>query len=354
MPPEQGSLRFLATGIGSVPYLDIEVTCRDIIRHFPEIPFWPQFVKRSHVEDMTLQFTEGQPLVKVNPQAKQLTISGGASRERELVGFYERFMAEDTDSFAVSEEYAPGLYALLRISTHQPDEHKFIKGQIVGPITFAASVMGPGGKAALYETEILEALVNAICIKALWQVKQLSKTGRKPILFFDEPYLSGFGSAFSPISRQSVVEVLGTSINFLKQRAEVLIGIHCCGNTDWAMLLGAGPDIINFDAHGYMDYFLLYEAAIKRFLEKGGNIAWGIVPTSEFTGHETVEILRARLASGMKRIITSGIDREMLEAHSLLTPACGMGTMPPEHATMATRLLSELSNSLRERRLEYP
>lgn len=345
---EKDSLRFLATGIGSVPFLDIEATCRQILSLFPEIPFWPQFVKRSHVEDMTFQFTEHLPLVKADPRARKLSISAQTDKERELVEFYEKFIAEDTDYFAVSERYAPGVYALLKALPSEPNSHcKFIKGQIVGPITFAASIMGPNGKAALYEAEILEALTNAISIKGLWQVKKLSESGRRPILFIDEPYLSGFGSAFSPISREKVIEVLGTTIEFLKQRANVLVGIHCCGNTDWAMLLEAAPDIINFDAYGYMDYFLLYRPAIKDFMERGGYLAWGIVPTSEFTGSETAQGLKARLEKGIERLVKSGMDKERIEDQSLLTPACGMGSMAPTDATQASKILSQLSRMLR-------
>ncbi|RLB76967.1 MAG: hypothetical protein DRH15_11925 [Deltaproteobacteria bacterium] len=354
MPCERSSLRFLATGIGSVPYLDIETTCRHIILQFPELPFWPQFVKRSPVEDMTLQFTEGLPLVRVDLESKEVRISAGMNKEKELVEFYERFMAEDTDYFAVSEQYAPGLYTMLRILALESgnNNQQFIKGQVVGPITFTASVKGSDGKAVLYDAEILEAMANAISIKALWQVKELSKSGRYPVLFFDEPYLSGFGSAFSPISREKVIQILRTTIDFLKKRTNALVGIHCCGNTDWAMLLETGTDIISFDANGYMDYFLLYDKAIKEFLDRGGFIAWGIVPTSEFTGQETVRSLITQLENGMERLIRSGVDMEILQARSLLTPACGMGTMTPYTATRATNLLSELSRALRHRKAD--
>ena len=347
---EQGSLRFLATGIGSVPFLDIEETCKEIILHFPHAPYWPQFVRRSYLEDMTIQFTESLPLLKVDSQSKGVVLSSELDREVELVKFYDHFLEEDIDYFAVSETYAPGLYTLVRLLGKYDDKraHNFIKGQIVGPITFAASVKGSDGKALLYDTELMEAMTNGISIKALWQLKSLASTGRRPILFFDEPYLSGFGSAFSPISRERVIEVLSACVRFLKDRADALIGIHCCGNTDWGMLLEAGPDIISFDAYGYMDYFVLYATDIGEFLEKGGHIAWGIVPTSEFTGTETVEDLESRLHQGAARLVSSGVDRDLLWERSILTPSCGMGTMPPQDATLASDILSELAMRLRK------
>ena len=64
---------FAATGIGSVPFQNIKDTCRDILEHLPAMPFWPQFVKRSYLEDMTIQFSEGLPLLEVIEKKRSLT-----------------------------------------------------------------------------------------------------------------------------------------------------------------------------------------------------------------------------------------------------------------------------------------
>ena len=55
---------FMPTGIGSVPFQDVARTCRDIVSLFPSAPFWPQFVRKSHREDMIIQFSEGLPLLE--------------------------------------------------------------------------------------------------------------------------------------------------------------------------------------------------------------------------------------------------------------------------------------------------
>ncbi|HUU81446.1 MAG TPA: methionine synthase, partial [Acidobacteriota bacterium] len=126
-----------------------------------------------------------------------------------------------------------------------------------------------------------------------------------------------------------------------------LIGIHCCGNTDWSMIMEAGPDIISFDAFDYMDYLLLYRDDIVLFIKQGGIVAWGIIPTASFTGKESVESLSTKLDEGFRRIYQWGIGPEMLAERSILTPACGMGTMSPEAATRVLDLLSLLSHDFR-------
>ena len=334
---------FMATGIGSVPFLEVEATCREILRLFPHMPFWPQFVKRSYLEDMSVQYSEGLPLLEVNEEKRSLTVSNTGERESELVNFYERFFSGDLDSFAMSEAYAPGLYALMAsLNEIKSDQTHYIKGQTVGPITFTSGILGPDGRPVIHDPELSEAFVRGLAIKALWQVKMLEKSGRRPVIFLDEPSLSGFGSAFSSIQRQDVVDKLQMMISYLKDNSDCLVGIHCCGNTDWPMIMAAKPDIINFDAFEFIEHFLLYPDGIARFLKSGGTIAWGIVPTSGFTGSESLKDLLKKVGGGIKKIEEKGLSPQTIVERSIFTPSCGMGSMLPANAHSAMSLLARL------------
>ncbi len=337
------AFNFEATGIGSVPSLEVQETCIRILEQLPEIPFWPQLVKRTHLEDVNIQFSEGLPLLEIREEKRALAVSA-KNRESELVAFYDRFLTEDVDYFAISREFAPGLYELVDLIQKNPKPYgPYVKGQTVGPVTFSAGINGPDGKSLLYDPELLEAIVKGLSIKALWQVREMGKSGKKPIIFLDEPYLSGFGSAFSPIERREVIHLLKEVIDYLRERSDALIGIHCCGNTDWSMIIEAGPDIVNFDAFDYMDYFLLYPDEITRFLRGGGVIAWGVVPTYTFTGEESVEGLFSRLEQGLNRFYAWGLEPQTVRESSILTPACGMGTMEQASVNQVLHLLSSLS-----------
>jgi len=339
---KETDFRFLATGIGSVPFVDVTQTCLHILKCLPEIPFWPQLVKRSHLEDMHIQFSEGLPLLKIIEEKRSLIVSPN-HRESELVTFYDHFLADDLDHFAISEEYAPGLAELIRLIQEHPEKYgPYIKGHSVGPITFAAGITVPDGKSLLYDPELLEAMVKGLSIKALWQVKEMERSGKKPIIFLDEPYLSGYGSAFSPIERHEVISLLKELIEYIRERSDALTGIHCCGNTDWSMIMEAGPDIVNFDAFEYMDFFLLYPDHLIRFLERGGIIAWGVVPTSAYTGMESVEDIFLRLERGLNRAYELGLEKEQVIRNSILTPSCGMGSMDETSTLRVMDLLSAL------------
>lgn len=339
--------RFATTGVGSVPSLRVEPTCRLILELFPEIPFWPQFVNLAPEEEMIPQFSEGLPGIRAGEDGKTLRVTT-ERLEEELTRFYEAFLNEEVEVFAVSPDHARGLYTMLEMIGENPQTgNGLIKGQSVGPITFASSVTLEDGRYLLHDPGLLDAVVKGLSIKLLWQAEVLGRTGRRPILFIDEPALSGIGSAFSAMNRDLVTEALREMMDYCRERSNAVMGIHCCANTDWSMVLAAGPDILNFDAYAYMDAFLLYPDEVVRFVEGGGTIAWGIVPTLDFHEEVTADDLQVRLEQGLERLSDRGVSRELLRVRGMITSACGMGGMPVDSVETVLRLLSELGKRMR-------
>ena len=105
-------------------------------------------------------------------------------------------------------------------------------------------------------------------------------------------------------------------------------------------------DIINFDAWSFWERFVLYRDALVDFLDRGGILAWGIVPTAEFSGTETLEIIMTRLEGEMEELARQGLSRKKLYAQSLLTPSCGMGLLKEEQAEKMLSLLGKLSEQM--------
>ena len=338
---------FATTGVGSVPSLRVEPTCRLILELFPEIPFWPQFVNLAPEEEMIPQFSEGLPGIRAGEDGKTLRVTT-ERLEEELTRFYEAFLNEEVEAFAVSPDHARGLYTMLEMIGETPQTgNGLIKGQSVGPITFASSVTLEDGRYLLHDPGLLDAVVKGLSIKLLWQAEALGRTGRRPILFIDEPALSGIGSAFSAMNRDLVTEALREMMDYCRERSNAVMGIHCCANTDWSMVLAAGPDILNFDAYAYMDAFLLYPDEVVRFVEGGGTIAWGIVPTLDFHEEVTADDLQVRLEQGLERLSDRRVSRELLRARGMITSACGMGGMPVDSVETVLRLISELGKRMR-------
>ncbi len=334
---------FTATGIGSVPFLSPEQACKEILAYESLIPFWPQLVQRDPREEMLIQYSPPLPCLKPDLKEKNLYYDPDCNRSEALLFFYEKFLASDPSFFSILPEFASGFYQMLKTLPLLNSLEAYVKGHIVGPVTLGLGVKLSSDQFLIHDAELMDAVIKGLAGQAVFQVKKFEGLGRKSIIFIDEPSLSGYGSAFTPLSKNEVQEILGEAIHLIREQTRALIGLHCCGNTDWALLLSLDLDIINLDAYGFGESFVLYPKEIKNFLEKGKAVAWGLVPTADYTGKETAPMLLDHLAVLFDTLINKGIDRDRLTHQALITPACGMGTLSEDTARRLLALLSEVS-----------
>jgi len=336
--------RGLATGIGSLPHKDVEGALDLVFKYTPRIPFWPQLPKRDIREGMIAQFSENLPCLKIT---KDGLFFNPDNEEKELEIFYERIIANDVDYFKISSGFALGLDKFYqRLESLSLKDIEFIKCQVAGPFTFAAAISDKEGIALLHNEVFMQAIRKALIMKALWQIKLFRKFNKKIILFFDEPYLSCFGSAYTAINRQDVVGGLNELTGALKSK-DVLLGIHCCGNTDWSIFTDVNSiDIISFDAFGFLDKLVLYGNNLKGFFERGGILCWGIVPAGDFSGKETEGLLLEKINGGINALVKKGLDKELISNNLLISPSCGMGTLDVDRAEKILQLLSEISKKI--------
>jgi hypothetical protein len=332
------------TGIGSVPFLDENEAIQLVLENMTQIPYWPQMAQKGFQEDMISQGAGGLPLISCDPELRQVRVTTAVDREAALTDFYEAAFGEDLEKFALVPSEAAGFYRLLEALQSFPSESPaFVKGQVVGPVTFATVVKGSDGKAILFDQELLQAVTRGLALKAAWQAAKIRETGRKAIVFFDEPSLTGLGSAFLPLSGEEVVTILTETITAAREPGETLFGVHCCGNTDWSVLLESPIDILSFDSYEFFDNVKLYDKSLKTFLARGGYLAWGLVPSSPTAPEETEEALWAKFTGQVKELAHVGLDQKALLSQSLLTPACGLGYLSPDKARKALGFLADLS-----------
>jgi methionine synthase II (cobalamin-independent) len=340
---------FSATGIGSVPFLSSEEACHEILAHHDLVPFWPQLVQKNPKEDMILQYSPPLPCLVPDLQEKTLNYSCEDNRAECLLGFYEKYLSTDLSHFSLRPDFAEGFYRLLELLAQAPAPPPFLKGQIVGPVTFGLSVRLSPDRFLIHDSELMDTVIKALALEAVFQVRQFEKLTPDSIIFLDEPSLSGYGSAFTPLSKDEVLRILGETIGLIREQVRTRIGLHCCGNTDWSLLLSLDLDLINLDAFEFGPFFLLYPEEIKKFLDRDRVIAWGIVPTTGYTGAEKPLELLDRMEGYFKTLIGKGLDRSRLFTQAMLTPACGMGTLSEETARQLLNLLEETSRLAGER-----
>ncbi len=328
----------MTTGIGSLPHHSVSDGCGLVLSCF-DIPFWPQFPKMSFREFMIPQFSEGMPFLKLDPEKQLIWIEKNGSDELER--FYESCSPEN--KIAVSEDYAQGLHAFLRMIRGR--RFSILKGHVTGPLTFTLGLKDGAGRAVYFDEEFREISLMLLQAKTRWQINMLRQHADSVIIFIDEPILSALGSSgYLGVSTDEALRLLQEMVRTIRDEGGIA-GIHCCGNADWPMVMNSGADIVNFDAYDYLETLALYYRECRGFLEKGGYFAWGIVPTSDAIEREDADSVRRRFQAGLLSF-SRNIPRDLILSRILLTPSCGTGSRTVEEAVKIFQLLMRLKEEI--------
>jgi methionine synthase II (cobalamin-independent) len=340
--------------IGSLPIRDHHEAGRLVLEYTPEIPLWVQLPSFKQ-EGMLTQFLPGMPGVATNGD-KTFIDTSSLTFESDLLEFYEAYMTTienltplEESIFAMSSVTAPGFFTLMENLSQTDTAPAAVKGQITGPFTFCTGLTDQNGKAVFYDEQLRDAAVKLLAMKARWQTRQLSKSGKPVIIFFDEPALTGFGSSsFISISRDEVFKCFEEVFEAVHSEGG-LAGVHVCANADWSLILDSSADVVSFDAYEYFDTFILYSKQIKSFLDSGKILAWGIVPTLSVSAieKENVSSLMDIWETKTAKLQDLGIDRKTLYSQSLITPSCGTGSLGMEIALKVLKLTAQLSGQIR-------
>jgi methionine synthase II (cobalamin-independent) len=340
--------------IGSLPVRDHAEAAGLVWEYTPEIPLWAQLPARPG-EGMMDQFTTGLP-GWVEKDGNSFVDTEAPGFADDMLRFYEGFLAVQADRggpgtsrFELQADTAQGFFTLIERIGRAPHPPAALKGQVTGPFTLTTGLHDGRGRAIIYDDQLRDAAVKLIALKARWQAQRLAAFGRPVIISVDEPALAGFGSSeFISISRDDVAASLAEVIDAIHDGGG-LAAIHVCANTDWALVLGSSADIVSFDAYAYFDRFILYRAELQRFLDSGRLLAWGIVPTlspedlARATAGRLVELLKSHAA----QVMALGFTWEQVRAQSLVTPACGMGSLTLDLALRALKLTRDVSLKIR-------
>ena len=330
----------LPTAIGSMPHTNPDEACSIVMKYLADMPAWPQLPRRSPEENMVIQFSEGFPGIII--EGDKVHVEPSASFESELEQIYIDCEQDNTQNYDISTEYAAGLHAFLSKTTGS----KIAKGQVTGPVTWGLSVTRQDGLGILYDNTLVETAAKFLRLKASWQENILREISPNTIVFVDEPYLVSLGSVFTPIPEEKVPVLLDEVCRGIKGTK----GLHCCGNSNWSVLLDTRIDILSFDAYNYASSLSTHSDKVKSFLERGGNIAWGIIPNDEEAlTKESLSSLRDRLEESMALFTRDGVGFKQIINQGLITPSCGLASLSLEAANQALELTAKLSNDLRSR-----
>jgi len=290
---------------------------------------------------MYAQFSFTLPGVKVDAHKKRIIVD---LNDYDPEAFYTAVVTDDVDHFAHHKDHFQGLYALL--DRFKGRKLPAVKGQVTGPLSAGLQILDQNGKAAIYDEAYGEIIRRNLNMQAKWQARKLKEISDRPIIFLDEPSLTLIGTPFASISQRQVVEWTDEVL----EGVDAVKAMHCCGNTDWPLLLSTSIDMLSFDAYNYAHTVSLFPKEVSAFLDRGGSIAWGLIPNMEDQiAKETVGTLLKRFESYMDLLYRKGMDLDLVLERSLITPQCGLGGLDEAKAERVLELLNGTVEAIRQR-----
>ncbi|MDW5562020.1 MAG: hypothetical protein SA339_02250 [Methanomassiliicoccus sp.] len=324
--------------IGSLPHTDPARAVDLIMDSLRSIPTWPQLPNMGFRENMYAQYARYLPGAQIDEVRKKIRVNLSDYDPEDV---YMRILSEDVDSFSLPEDSFAGFHEFM--SRDLPPTALAVKGQVTGPVSMGLQLTDQNDRPVLYDETYAEIIRKCLNLMARWQERELRKKSQQVITFWDEPYLSMMGTPFASVSQDDVRAWMADVSTGL----EGLTGVHCCANTDWPFVMSLGIDFLSFDAYDYGYTIVLYPEEIQRFLERGGSLAWGVVPNSEEKlANESVSSLVGSMESMFANLGSKGVDTDLLARQSMITPQCGLSGLDERGAGKVMELLRGVSSAL--------
>ncbi len=329
---------------GLWPHRDVQRACQVILEYFPNAPELPIMGSGGRY------LIDGMPCLVIDEEKRRayFDTSDPERVEEELTQVYQRYLDEDIDFFAIRPEHGRGIYAMLEMLRGLETKPQLIRFHIVGPFTFGMQLTDEKRRPIFYNETFRDAIVKVLAMKGKWlerMVHQVSP-GVETMLQLGEPQLALYGSAYTAVTKEEIIDAIKGVIEFCSG----LNMVHCCANIDFTLLMEPGIDAISFDAYEHAEYIALYPQELARYVGWGGMLAWGIVPAyDDLIVAETLESSIDRFEAALGHMVRRGIDKRQLLESSFITPTCGTNRMSPELLERTCSLTLELSKAMQAR-----
>ncbi|MCK5916032.1 MAG: hypothetical protein KAG92_07820 [Deltaproteobacteria bacterium] len=330
----------LTTAMAVMPHTDVDEALNLALSL--DIPFWPQLPNYNYYEDMYVQAAEHFPGIILDLKERTLRFSTDKFID-ELEETLSHF--EEPEYFDVSKQYSVVYQRFLELDLK---DRPAIRGQLEGPVSFGFFVKNEDDRPILFDDTIRPFLYEFMAKRVNIQLKRLKEKNANAFMFIDEPGLQFIFNAMSGYDDVKAKEDM-TNLFAMIDRPR---GIHLCGNPDWDFLFGFDMDIVSIDLYTNAMVLPLYKKSIINFIERGGTIVWGVVPTNiEPFMKENHTTLIKLLETTWEGLYDAGLDRDLLLSRSLLSPATCCLINPDKQKTVnkAFTSLTNLSETLREK-----
>lgn len=339
-----------ATGIGSLPGLDMAEAIRTVMGELgepPGVPFLPELPFRGVGADTT-----GRGMALLVDLYAEVQPSGWriADRPGRDHGRARSHLSSDLD---LLEEYTQGYTGPLKI-------------QAVGPWTLAATIELPHGDKLLADAGAVRDIAASLAEGLRTHLSDVRKRvpGARVTLQLDEPALpgvlkgtvptaSGFGSlraAEENVVRElmrTVIDEVRLADNAPDAASATPVVVHCCApDVPFDVLRRAGASGISFDMALLKER---HDEALGELIESRMLLFAGVTPSTDPASAApgvmpTAKTLRDRVLA-LRRLGFSG---PRIAETVVVTPSCGLAGASPGWARRALKLCRDTARALEE------
>jgi hypothetical protein len=330
-----------ATGVGALPHTDPRQACDDVLALFADFPYIPTLPDRSQLESIVFNDSEQLPGRVIRDD--RLLFDSASDQTAAMEKVYMDYVEGNYADYGLHTEYAS---AFIEMMSRKLPGAPILKCQVTGPVTFGMQVVDAGKRPIYYDAQLADVLSKMIALKARWCEEAMKQhTGvSETLVVLNEPYLASLGSSVVPVDKETVRSGWG-DIAALVQGG---LGVHCCSNTDWEFVLSLDPAVVSLDAYATAKEFLLYSDAVISYMERGGIVAWGIVPSdSKLFVTETTDSLYGKYLA-IRSQLCSRMPEKVFDAQSLITPSCGIRFANREGSLAIMGAAAEISRRIRK------
>ena len=309
------------TGVGALPQQDVDAAVRCVARACPVVPFWPQLPQHQQGERLLDQALA--PLADlVEPNASAPWTYGlrpNVTLDALLAALYEREpMAGVGDAAgldAFERAWQGGSFAQARA----------VKGQVLGPVTLGLHLYRGGQRARPFADHpmLMQAIGVYLARLARRQAARLAALHANALVFLAEPMLESLTVDSATLAEPAGINALSDVLQAVRDGG-ALAGVHVGRGDAAPWLEPLRPDVWAFDAHHDLAGFCASDAGLA-FVQNGGRVAFGLVPTGAALNGFSAE---AAFTRWLQAASVMG-DVTAIARQSLITATGGLGRVDP-------------------------